>query len=176
MIAQGNEYSEAIFMLAQENGMLEEYSAALDLVCEQFRAEPLYMQFLSSPNIPRSERQLAVKEAFEGAAPQDVLSLLALLIEHGKIGELYDITDGFEALKASALNTSVATVTSAVELTEAQLDALKHKLQAVSGKNVIIESNIDKSIIGGIVVELDGKLIDGSIRRQITEVKEVIGK
>lgn len=176
MIAQGNEYSEAIFMLAQESGRLEEYSAALTLVCEQFRGEPLYMQFLSSPNIPRSERQSAVEKAFGEAVPQDVLSLLALLIEHGKIAELYDIAEGFEALKSSAQNTSVATVTSAVELMDTQLEALKSKLQKVSGKNVIIESRIDKSIIGGIVVELDGKLIDGSIKRQITEVKEVIGK
>ncbi len=176
MISQGNEYSEAIFMLAQENSKLEEYSAALTLICESFSEEPLYMQFLASPNIPRGERQSAVRKVFMDAVPQDVLSLLELLIEHGRICEIHEVAKGFEQLKSIAQSTSVANVTSAVELTATQLEALKVKLQGISGKNVVIESRIDKDIIGGIVVELDGKLIDGSIKRKITEVKEVIGK
>ena len=172
MISAGNEYAQAIFMLAQENAAIEEYSQALLSVKAQFDENPLYLQFLASPNISRDERQSAVAEAF-GAA---VLSLLQLLIEKGRIVCFDECVTEFELLKAVAEKTVTATVTSAVGLSNEQSAALKKKLQAISGKTVILENLIDRSLIGGMIVEMEGKVLDGSIKRQLSEVKEVIGK
>ena len=176
MISAGTEYAQAIFMLAQENAALEEYSQALLSVKAQFDENPLYLQFLASPNISRDERQSAVAEAFGTAVPEHVLSLLQLLIEKGRIVCFDECVTEFELLKAVAEKTVTATVTSAVELSKEQSAALQKKLEAISGKTVILENLIDRSLIGGMIVEIEGKVLDGSIKRQLSEVKEVIGK
>ena len=172
----GNEYAQAIFMLAQENSAIEEYSRALLLVQAQFEENPLYLQFLASPNIPRGERQSAVADAFGAEVPEQVLSLLQLLIEQGRISGFNECVEEFELLKAAAEQTLTATVKSAVELSDEQREALREKLEKLSGKKVIIENLTDRSLIGGMIVEMDGKVLDGSIRHQLSEVKEVIGK
>lgn len=176
MIAAGNDYAQAIFMLAQENGTLEEYHKGLALALQQFDENPEYLLFLASPNIPRGERISALEQAFGNALPEHVLSLLKLLCEQGKIARFDECVKEFEALKAATENTVIAVATSAVELSEAQSAALKAKLQKLNGKTVILENRIDPSVLGGIIVEMDGKLLDGSIKRQLVEVKEVIGK
>lgn len=176
MMTAGNEYAQAIFMLAQENAALEEYSYALQFAKSQFNENPLYLQFLASPNIPQSERQSAVVEAFGNNIPEHVLSLLQLLISQGKIREFDECADEFELLKAAAENTVTATVMSAVDLSAAQIAALREKLEHLSGKTVIIENITDRSLIGGMKVEMEGKVLDGSIKSRLSEVKEVIGK
>lgn len=176
MMTAGNEYAQAIFMLAQENAAIAEYSRTLRLIKEQFDENPLYLQFLVSPNISQNERQSAVAEAFGNIVPEYVLSFLQLLISSGRIKELDECVEEFELLKAAAEKTVTATVRSAVELSAAQIAALRKKLENLSGKTVILESFTDRSLIGGMIVEMDGKVLDGSIRHQLSEVKEVIGK
>lgn len=176
MMTVGNEYVQAIFMLAQENAATEEYSHALRLIKERFDEDPLYLQFLASPNISQNERQSAVAEAFGNIIPEYVLSFLQLLISSGRIREFCECAEEFELLKAAAEKTITATARSAVELSEYQSATLRKKLEKLSGKTVILESFTDRSLIGGMIVEMDGKVLDGSIRHQLSEVKEVIGK
>ena len=52
--------------------------------------------------------------------------------------------------------------------------ALRLKLEKQSGRNVLLECSTDSTLLGGIVVEMDGKILDGSIRRRLQEVKEVM--
>jgi F-type H+-transporting ATPase subunit delta len=63
-----------------------------------------------------------------------------------------------------------------VELSDAQLEALKIKLSEISGKVVDIVAEVDPALLGGVLVEMDGKQYDGSIRAKLHKVKEVIGK
>ena len=71
---------------------------------------------------------------------------------------------------------SWAHVTSAVPLTAEQKTALRLKLEKQSGRNVLLECTVDKTMLGGVVVEMDGKILDGSLRRRLQEVKEVISQ
>ena len=71
---------------------------------------------------------------------------------------------------------SNAKVTSAVELNETEKASLKEKLEKKSGHKIIIEYSVDKSIIGGLIVEMDGKIMDSSLRKHLKDVKDVISK
>ena len=73
-------------------------------------------------------------------------------------------------------NVAVAKVTSSTELKEEEKTKLKEKLEKAYGKKVVLDVKVDKSLICGIVVEIDGKIIDGSIRKSLGNVKEVISK
>lgn len=170
-----NEYAKALFDLSQETDCVKEISSALDTVVAVVDENPEYLDFLSSPNIPKSERINAVEQAFS-SLHEYAVSFVSLLCERGRAREIKECVTAFRELCSQADKISVAQVTSAVELTDAQKDALALKLQKICGNRVVLECKTDKSLIGGMVVGIDGKIIDGSVRSRLHELKEVMYK
>ncbi len=171
-----NEYAKALFMLAAETGKGKEYKEALDTVSEVFENNPMYPEFLSTFAIPLEERLNALEAAFSDAIPRDVLSFLKLLCEKKHIGEYAECAQHYNALFDEICEVSNAKVTSAVELSEEEKASLTEKLEKISGNKTLIEYIVDKSIIGGLIVEMDGKIMDSSLRKHLKDVKDVISK
>ncbi|MBO4432282.1 MAG: F0F1 ATP synthase subunit delta [Clostridia bacterium] len=174
MISSSNDYANALFMIAVEDDKLETFSSDLSVIKQVFRENPDYALLLTSPNIPKSERQEAVDAAFGGKVDANILNFIKVLCDHNKIDTLDDCIKDFKALKKSAQNRVTAKVYTAVPISEAQEQALKEKLQKKFGMTVKIKSVIDKNMLGGVRVEIDGKIIDGSVKRQLHDIKEVI--
>ena len=173
MRQRSKEYGEALFELAMENGMSEEYGKALDTVAFVFDENPEYMEFLSSPSIPMTERIDAIEKAFF-ALPAHIVSFLSLLCERGRIREFTTCMEEYKALLDSSKQICVARVTSAVELMQEEKEKLRAKLEKKNAQSVILDCSVDESLLGGIIIEMDGKIMDGSVRRHLKEVKEVI--
>lgn len=171
-----SEYAKALFMLAVEKKQEEEYDKALDLVTEAFLENPGYTEFLESPGIPLNERLGALESAFSAALPREVLSFLKLLCEKRYIPQLPDCVAQFKALLDEINKVSNARVTSAVELNEKEKNALQEKLEKISGHTVAIEYIVDRSILGGLIVEMDDKVMDSSLQKHLKDVKEVISR
>ncbi len=170
------EYAQALFMLAIEQKSVEGFEKALEEIAESFAKEPKYMQFLSSPGIALSERLSAIEEAFGNTYPREIVSFLKLLCERRHIEEFSDCVCEYKRLANELGKVSQAKVTSAVELTDKEKDALKQKLEKMSGHTVMLDLTVDKSLLGGIIVEIDGKVMDNSLRKHLKEVKDVISK
>ncbi len=167
-------YGSALFALAKECDATAEYKAALDTVSEAFRENPLYLDFLASPGISKKERIEAIDQAFADALPEYVVSFLKLLCEKGHIRSFYSCVTEYKALLDASEKIITAKVTSAIPLTVKEKTALKEKLERISEHTVILDCSADKSLLGGMIVEVDGKIIDGSLRRRLREVKDVI--
>ena len=172
----GKEYGAALFMLAAELGESESYSEALKGVEKLFSESPEYPIFLASPSVPMSERLSAIESAFWGKIPEHVVSFLMLLCEKGRMECFGDAVKEYSALLDASKRVLSAKVTSAAELTEAEKEKLKNKLESINKGEVRIEYLIDTALIGGLVVEVDGKIMDGSLRQRLREVKDVINK
>ena len=168
------EYAAALFMLACEKEKKSEYKEALITLKEAFLKDEQYLLFLASPSIPLSERQKAVKNAFTGHVPEDVLSYLLLLCEKGRIDCFFDSVEEFCALFDASECVVNAKVTSAVELSKEEQEKLLEKLEKMSKTNVNIEYVLDPSILGGVIVEMDGSVLDGSLKSRLRDIKEVI--
>ena len=176
MVQMSREYAMALFMLAEENGASDEYLKALSDIKEAIEENPEYLDFLSSPAVPLGERTEMLKKAFSSVAPEHIISFMCLLCERGRIREFYDCEREFRQLCDIAKNTSSAKVKTVVPLTDDEKESLKAKLEKISGKKVLAEYETDSSLIGGIIVELDGKIIDMSIKSRLQEVKDVISR
>lgn len=170
----GKEYAEALFMLACERKAKSEYARALDILTTAFEESPEYLDFLSSPGISLGDRLSAVETAFAEKIPEDVLSYLCLLCEKGRISCFNESCEHFKALLGASERVSNAVVTSVIELNDTEKKALREKLEKMCSVSVKIEYRIDPSILGGVVVEIDGKIIDGSLRSRLNSVKDVI--
>ena len=168
------EYAVALYALAAENGAQDDYVASLRVVVEALAQNPEYMDFLASPGISIRERLAALEEAFANAVHEHVLSLVQLLCEKGRVAALSDIAAEYKRMVDAYHRRSKAMVRSSVPLTEDEQRRLREKLENMSGHSVELVCQLDPTLLGGVVVEMDGRYIDGSLRRRLQEVKDVM--
>lgn len=170
------EYAKALFMLASETENQESYGKALDTVLCVFSENDGYTEFLASPGIPLSERLGALESAFSNLLPKDVLSFIKILCEKRYIKDFEKCVEEYNTLLNEVSKVSTARVVSAVALSEDEEKALKNKLEKISGRTILLDCTVDKSILGGLIVEIDGKIADASLGRHLKDVKDVMFK
>ena len=170
----GNEYAEALFILARENNSEHEYAEALKLVFDVFEKNPEYVSLLSSPALTIAQRLALLDDAFSKVLPDNVLILLKLICQKRQMRHIQECALRFDELYNNLGQVSVAKVTSAVELSASQKEVLRTKLEKISGNTVMLDFDIKNDIIGGIVVEIDGKVMDLSIHQYLKDLKDVI--
>lgn len=176
MIKTSNEYADALFSLAMELHAEEETLSALHLIRESFRNEPEALAMLASPSIPKNERLKVLEDAFAAHLPQHVMGYMHVLCNNGHIREFDDSVKAYEELYNSARKLSTAVVVSAVELSETEKTELQAKLEKRLGRTIRLECSVDDSLLGGLVVQVDGKVIDGSLKHRLQEIKEVMNR
>lgn len=174
MAEMNKAYAAALFALGQDSGTSQALSEGVKLLTRVFSEYPEYVELLSSPALPSSERETLVREAFDGRIPADLVSFLLLICQGGHLGEWDACAEEFEELYQESLRSATATVRSAVELTEEETSRLRARLEALSGKTVTLACSVDPSLLGGIVAELDGTVYDGSLRRRMDQIKKVM--
>ena len=167
------EYAEALFMLAAEEQQVESYGEALSEIAEAMAENPEYSEFLASPAISLKERLEAVDEAF-GKMPEHVVSFVKILCENRNIRMFPECVKEYNRLKMALSGRAVAHICSAVELSPEQKQGISDKLKKVTGRDIDPVYTIDKSLIGGVKIDVDGKTYDGSIRSRLKDVKDVI--
>ena len=170
------EYAEALFMLASENNCLDEYKEKLGTIADAISESPEIIDVFDSPAILLSERLAVVDKIFGEGYPEYIVSTVKLLCENRCAKHLSRIISEFLLLTREAENRTRATVYYVEPLSDEQKAALVEKLMKVSGKTVEAEYVEDKSLIGGIKVVLDDKLLDGSVSGRLSKIKGVIGK
>ena len=170
------EYAQALFALASETNSEEQYLNALKQVLKVINQNPEYMEFLACPSIAVNERTDALTAAFSDALPSHVLSFLCLLCEKGHIKSLPGAVKEYDSLFKAANRIISAEVLSAVELTEQNKQKLNKKLEELYGCKVNMLCSVDKSLLGGVVVKVDDKILDSSLKHRLKSIKEVINQ
>ena len=173
MTGTEREYAAALFSLAVEENSVKEFRASLESVRELLSENGEYVEFLACPTVELSERIDCIEEAF-GAFPEYIVSFLKVLCENGRAKTVIACIDEFISLAMAYLNATTAVITSVTELSPTQKNAVIEKLTALTGKNIEPVYVTDKSLIGGIKIEVDGKCYDGSIRHRLSEIKDVM--
>ena len=174
MTTTNREYAEALFELAIEAEQADETTAGLETVISAVMQTPEFGQLLASPAIAKEERLNALDSTFRGKIPDILLAILRMMVSRGHVSALTGMARDYEELARGYRGESMAVVTSAVELKEAETVALRAKLEKKLGRKVTLQCQVNPDLIGGIRVEVDGRVIDGSIRNKLEEIKEVM--
>lgn len=170
----GKEYAVALFSLMLENGDQETIYSDLMFVEKTFKENPEYIEFLINPSIMKSERIDALQKVFEDQVSETVFSFLNVILLHRDMHVLLSAIEEFRSLYEDYMRIADAVVTSAVELSDEQKKRLVAKLSSVTGKNIRATYVIDKDLLGGVSVTVDGKHFDGSVRQNLKNLKEVL--
>lgn len=174
MSAVEKEYTKALYELAEDEGRVGEYLSEIRELDKILEDNPRFIRLLSAPNIAVAERTEVLDGCFFGRCEEYILSFMKLMTERGYAEYIRGCFAEFERIYNERHNISVAHVKSAVLLTEEMKAALKKKLEAYSKKKVELKITHIPSLIGGISVEIDGVLLEGSVKARLDKLRSDI--
>ena len=152
-----------MYDLAAEEQLTEPIMKDLIEVRGIFRENQDYLRLLAEPSIKREERIGLIEKAFGTACERYFVSFLKLLCDRGMLGEYEGCVEAYKKRYNADHNIAEAVVTSAVALSDGQLDSLSARLAELSGKKIALTSKVDPKVLAGIKVELEGKQLDGTV-------------
>ena len=172
-------YAVALFELAQDLD-----AAAQDVIAENMAqlkrlidGSDDLQKLLKSPVISAEEQAAAFTAILSKAgAHQLVQNFAALVVAKRRAFAFADMAAQYGALVAGVRDEVVAKVTSAHDLNAGQIDKLKAELEKAVGKNVIVENETDADLLGGMVVKLGSRMIDGSLKTKLNSLKTALNQ
>ena len=166
-------YAEAAFKLADAQGKLAEWSAALANLAA-VAADDRVRAAVGDPNLSAAKDAGLIISILTGKLSGDAENFVRVLAENGRLGVVTEIRAHFEALKNEREGTVEAEVYSAFEMDPAQVADLVARLEKSSGRKVKARVSVDKSLIGGVKVVIGDKVIDGSARAQLGAIENAL--
>ncbi len=163
-------YAEAAHLIARESGTEEAWSDGLRAISTLY-SDPEATAFFLNSQVPPREKQALVRNALEGVQ-KDVLSLALILLRRGRTSLAPGIAEAYQELLDEARGVSHATVTTAVPLSDEELEVVKKKLAEIAGGEVVVETEVAEEILGGVVVRIGDRLIDGSTKNRLLALKQ----
>ncbi len=171
-------YGNSLYELSAEEGLTDPMLSDIEAVADIFRKNPEYIRLLSEISVSKEERLKLIDDAFRGSVHQYLLNFIKLLCEGRMLSEFYGCARQFRKRYNVDHNITEAVVTTAYALDSARREALRDKLEKMSGKEVRLIEKVDTGFIAGIRVEIDGKQYEGTVtarldamKKQITDIK-----
>ena len=166
-------YGESLYDLAAEEKQEQDILTEMQGVGTLLRENPKYAA-LSEPSIPKEKRLELLDQAFRGEIRPYLLNFLKLITERGLLFQYAGMCRAFERRYNEAHNIAVALVRTAAALDESEKTKLREALEKQSGKQVVLNEQVDASLRGGIVVEMDGKTLDGSVAGRLLAIRKKV--
>lgn len=163
-------YGGSLYELAAEEKLTDTIMEQMLEIRKIFRENPDYVRLLSEPSLPKKERTGLVEEAFGAQAERYLVNFIKLLCERNILMEYAGCCEEFVRRYNADHNIAEAVVTSAVTLSDDQMKALKEKLEKISGKKISLAQRKDASVVAGLRVELEGKLLDGTVQSRLSGI------
>ena len=169
-----SKYSQAIFDIAKEQDKLEEYGNELRTIRDTLQLNPDLRRFLEHPMVPAKSKKETIQQIFSDDVSPMVLQFLYVIIDRRRESVLAAAIDGYIDLYRAAQNIEVAKIHVVKSLTAAEEAKLLAGLEKLTGKKIDPLYYIDPAIIGGIVIQIGDRLIDGSLTRQLRDMEHTL--
>jgi F-type H+-transporting ATPase subunit delta len=162
-------YADAVFEIAQGESRLPEWEQELELLAAAFSG-PGVVAWLGNPSVPQDEKDALIDTALASAS-EEARNLAHLLVARGRADLAPAILEVYRARFDAVRGIVHATVTTAIPLSDTDLTAVTNRLSDLTHQQVQVETRVDPSIIGGVVVRMGDRLIDGSARSRLLALK-----
>ena len=166
-------YTKAAFEHAMGKGILDQWSEMLTTATAVSQHETMKL-VLGNPGLTSDQKAEAMISVCEEQMDPSAKNFITLLAENQRLALLPEISAQFEQLKANQQHSVEVSVTTAFDLGEQQQQKLTQALSSKLGREVSLTAEVDKSIIGGVIVRTDDMVIDGSIRARLAKLAEAM--
>jgi len=166
-------YAEALYGLAREQASVDEIESAYQQVLTDIAEVPEVSRFLAHPLVSREKKTELIDRAFP-ALPGHLRNLMRLLIRNGREDYLGLIYEEFVALRADEEGVIRVQIATAQEFSSEDRDRLTERLTQALGRRVRLEERLDLDLLGGVRLEVDGVVIDGTLRAKLEGLLAVL--
>jgi F-type H+-transporting ATPase subunit delta len=163
-------YAEALFQLGERSGNVELYADLLDAVAAAVEQTPRVQAILMSPRIPKAEKAQLLGGALRDT-PREFVLFLQALVRRGRQQILRPVATEYMNLLDQKLDRVRAGVTLARTPDEKLKRNIQEALSRQLGKQVIPAFSVDPEILGGAIVRVGERVLDGSLRRRMTKLR-----
>ncbi len=168
-------YASALFDLAHEQNQLDEVDRDLGKFQDMLEQSEDLSRLVKSPAFAAEEQERALGAVMDWAAVGATTgNFLKVVTRNRRLFAAEDMIKTFRGLLARHRGEVAAEVSSAIPLNEQQLAALKDKLKASFGKDVRLDTHVDPSLLGGLVIKIGSRMFDSSLKTKLMNLKVVL--
>jgi F-type H+-transporting ATPase subunit delta len=166
-------YAKALVEIGQEKDALDKYGQDLTALSELVDTSRDFREVLINPVFTKEDKKRIADEVLAKMETDPmVINFVNLLIDRKRIDQLTGIKNAFLEEVDEIRGITRGEVVSAEALNEEQMGRLTDALSQISGKQVLVTAKVDPTLIGGLAARVGDKLFDGTIRTQLSQLKE----
>ena len=178
MIQRGlaRRYARALFQAALNKDITAQMQEDINSYLELDQKDSSLADFLLSPQMLTSDKIALARKALDGKVQELFIDFLLLLVDKKRFDHVNAIFEAYTAINEEHCGILNAKVVSAITVSETQLTSLRAMLERETNKEIRLTKVVDPDIIGGLVVYLGDKVIDGSVKFQLESYKKTLGQ
>jgi F-type H+-transporting ATPase subunit delta len=170
-------YAKALFESVVESGDVDAVSKDLETVNQIVQQLPSLISFMENPGVPAADKMELVSKQFDKSVSPWVSRTLKLLVENGRFGVFPQLVQWFTEYLHQHENVTRAEVVTAVELEAELKKRIQKTLESTLGFNrVEIQSRVEPGILGGVIIKVQDRVIDGSYVGRLEEMRKHLVK
>lgn len=164
-------YARALYDLATATDVVDAADAGIRTAAETIRGHLDLRTALTDTGIASEKKRDIVRDIFGEAVVPEVVSIVTLAVDRGHVDVLGEVARHFGEIAERERGIVVAEVTTAIPLDEALRGSITDKLVAALGRPVSLHERVDSSIVGGVIIKVGGRVLDGSLSAQLDAVR-----
>ncbi|AKL93734.1 F-type ATP synthase delta subunit [Clostridium aceticum] len=169
-------YAKALFEVAQEDNTLQPIREELAFIQAALEENQDFKKLLHTPLITSNEKKEIVKNVFKEKVSTEMLNFLYILVDKGRANHFEEIVKEFNMMADASKNMVEAVAVTAIPLNKERLQKLQVQLSMASGKNVKLNNEVDENVIGGVLIKMGDKVIDGTLKSRLGHLKQQLSQ
>ena len=172
MNAVSERYAESLFSLAIEENQLDQYLSDIKLVDDVLSSDPQFVQFFSHVLIEDDVKYQLIDKSFKGNVNTYVLNFLKLLVQKRRIKYIDEIVKSFIVLTNKHLGIEEGIIYSPYALDDKEVKDIEKAISSKENKKVTLKVINDPTLVGGVKVQINNRVYDGSIKNKVELLKK----
>jgi len=165
-------YANALFDLALESSKIDVFEDEVKLVLDTMENDKEFLLVFNHPQVSGEEKMNILETAFKGKISDEIMGLFSVALRKNRETQIIDMLKIFVKKAEEYKGVETAYVTSAKPLSDEQIQSIKEKLSINLNKRIFIQADVDESLLGGVCIKVAGHIIDGSIKKQLDDLKK----
>lgn len=167
-------YGHALFEIAKSENKVDIFLQELGEVSNILSSSVELKEFLIHPSIPNGDKRRVIKEILRGKVDSEIIRLVTTLLEHDRVEQLRTVYYDYKYLVYKERGMKIAYATTAVKMTNEEIETIGQKLSEKYKKDIEVQNILDPNVIGGVYLRLGDRVIDGTIRGKLQDMKRML--
>jgi F-type H+-transporting ATPase subunit delta len=169
-------YGSALFMSVKEKNLLDKADEQFLALKELLAKDRSLLDFLNAPQVPDDQKLALIHRIFDSRMERPFVEFLLVLLDKHRINFLSEIVDQFDRLVKAEKGIAKVTVITAVPMSSGEEQGLMSTLAKKTGLKIELDRRVDPAIIGGAIIIMHDRIIDGSVRHGLNLIEEQLEK